>query len=129
MMVRSLAAEGDPLLMERLKQLLVADLEDERTYVRRAVGFHNLIASSTRNPVLNLLSSAIIDAYAARVPGTTFPAERRQAVVEEHLAVLHAVVRGRPARAEALMRKHLENTRADVEARHPGLLDELVGWV
>jgi GntR family transcriptional repressor for pyruvate dehydrogenase complex len=128
MMVRSLAEEQDPVLIAQLKVVAAADLEDERTYVRQAVGFHQLIASSTRNPVLNLLSSAIIDVYAARVPGTTFPIERRQEVCDEHLAVLRAVVRRRPAQAEALMRQHFETTRADVEARYPGLLDELVGW-
>jgi DNA-binding FadR family transcriptional regulator len=128
MMVRSLALDQDPELIERLKDLLAADLEEERTYVEQAVGFHDLIASSTRNPVLNLVSSAIIHCYAERVPGTTFPPERRREVVEEHLAVLRAVVRRRPAQAEALMRRHMASTRADVEARYPGLLDELVGW-
>jgi DNA-binding FadR family transcriptional regulator len=128
MMVRQLTEAQDPELMERLEELLVADHEDQRTYVAQAVGFHDLIASSTKNPVLNLVSAAIIHCYAARVPGASFPAGRRHEVVNEHLAILRAVVERRPAEAEALMRQHMASTRADVEARYPGLLDELVGW-
>ncbi|GAB3079914.1 FadR/GntR family transcriptional regulator [Intrasporangium mesophilum] len=128
MMVHQLTEAQDPDLIGVLEGLLGADLEDERSYVERAVGFHDLIASSTKNPVLNLVSSAIIHCYAARVPGASFPAGRRHEVVNEHLAILRAVVGRRPDEAEALMRQHMESTRADVLARYPGLLDELVGW-
>lgn len=128
MMVRSIAEEQPPAALERFQQMLELDLAEEEGYAALATEFHSVVAGCTRNPVLNLVSSAVSHVYAERVPGRSFPLDRRHEVVAEHLEVIRAVVDSRADDAEWAMRRHMASMSADVSARFPGLLDELVDW-
>lgn len=131
-MARLAAERRDPRMLERLAESVQASDQltsvDDLEYVRASTDFHSLVSGMSGNHVLDLFGRAIKDVYTDRVTGTLFPASTRKRVIAEHTAIARAIRRGEPARAERLMREHMEEFAAYVQKRHPGLMDEVVDW-
>jgi GntR family transcriptional repressor for pyruvate dehydrogenase complex len=130
MMVRSITERRDPEMTVALRELLERDYDDDddQGYAELATAFHLIVAASSDNPVLNLISSSIAHIYADRITGATYLPDRRRRVIDDHRNVLRAMVRGQSRHAEQLMREHMTQMGEDVRSRYPGLLDEPVTW-
>ncbi len=130
MMIRGITERGDPETMAALRELLARDYDedDDEGYAALTSAFHLTVASSSDNPVLNLISESIAHIYADRIGGTTYLPDRRRRVIDDHRDVMRAMVRGQAKRAEQLMREHMIQMGEDVRLRYPGLLDEPVTW-
>jgi GntR family transcriptional regulator, transcriptional repressor for pyruvate dehydrogenase complex len=99
-------------------------------YLAASSGFHAAVAGLSGNGVLDLFSRALRDVYTARVASgvALFPEEEREAVAREHEAIAHAILAGDGARAEQLMRAHMEDYAAYVTERLPALGGEILDW-
>lgn len=130
MMIRSITDLQDPDTMARVRDLVSRDYADgdDAAYAEISSAFHSLAASASPNPVLNLISSAIANIYADRLPGATYLPDRRRQVIEDHRSILRAILRNQGKNAEKLMREHMIQMGKDVEKRYPGVLEERVSW-
>jgi GntR family transcriptional repressor for pyruvate dehydrogenase complex len=130
MMIRGIAEQRDPGTMARLTELLESDYDDvdDAAYARLSAGFHTLATTAPGNPVLTLISSAIANIYADRLPGANYLRDRRRRVIEDHRAIIRAILENQPKKAEKLMREHMIQMGRDVAERHPGVLEERVSW-
>jgi DNA-binding FadR family transcriptional regulator len=131
-MARLAAERRDPQMLEELAESVAASERlatvDDLEYVRTSTDFHSVVSGMSGNKVLDLFGRAIKDVYTDRVTGTLFPQSARDRVRDEHIAIARAIRRGEAARAERLMREHMEEFALYVEKRHPGLMDEVVDW-
>jgi DNA-binding FadR family transcriptional regulator len=80
------------------------------------------------NRILDLYGRALKDIFTERVTGLLFPASQRDHIRRAHEAIAKAIFNGEAARAERLMREHMQEYVEYVQRRHPGLLDEVVDW-
>jgi GntR family transcriptional repressor for pyruvate dehydrogenase complex len=130
MMVRGISEQQDPDAMAALQELYSekVSFDNDADYARVTAGFHHMITSCSKNPVLNLLSSAIGRIYADRIPGSTYPKDRRPGIIEDHRRIMQAMIWNQPEQAEKLMRSHMVHMGEDMRMRYPGLLEERVSW-
>lgn len=131
-MARLAAERRDPELLRKLAES-VSESErltegDDLEYMQSATDFHGLVSGMSGNAVLDLLGRSIKDVYTDRITGTIYPPEARERVLQAHVAIAAAIRKGEAARAERLMREHMEEFVAYVEQRHPGLMAETVDW-
>jgi GntR family transcriptional repressor for pyruvate dehydrogenase complex len=99
---------------------MARDPDDEEAFHEGDMRFHEALAAATDNKMLRQLIEQLAEplltsrrrSYAGhkRAGGTM------DAVVEDHLAILHAVEDRDPARAAAAMRHHLGVTERDLQA-------------
>jgi GntR family transcriptional repressor for pyruvate dehydrogenase complex len=68
------------------------------------------------------------DIYTDRVSSYSFPSDERAHVRRVHGTIADAIIKGDAEVAETLMREHMVEYARNIEARHPGLLDEIVDW-
>jgi GntR family transcriptional repressor for pyruvate dehydrogenase complex len=101
---------------------------DHDGYFDHATGFHAVIAALSNNRVLDLIGLSLQDLFAGRLEGVVFPVEARARVQDEHRCIASAIISGDAARAERLMRTHMQEFADLCALRHPGILDEIVGW-
>ena len=104
------------------------EIVDDVAYLRESAHFHLVLGTMSGNNILNLLSHSLEDIFHARVTGMLFPPERRGEVVQAHAGIAKAIAKRKPAKAERLMRAHMEEYAAYVRERHPALMDEVVDW-
>ncbi len=131
-MARLAAQRRDPERIEELRAVLEESREVpmavDENYLRTTRGFHSVVTGMSGNRVLDLFGASLKEIFTDRVSGMLFPASRRRHVVEAHEAIAKAIFRGEPARAERLMREHMEEFVEYVRKRHPGLMNEVVDW-
>ena len=125
-----LAAEcRDPEALSRLAAIAEGTpLDDDNDYLSHSGDFHRLVASMSGNGMLNLFSASLGTIFHERVSGLFFPKTRRARVRKAHVAVAEAIANGDAARAESLMREHMEEYANYVKRRQPALMNEIVGW-
>jgi DNA-binding FadR family transcriptional regulator len=126
-----LAAETrDPKLLDALKKVIeegrAVSVEDEYAWLPVANEFHGIVAGMTGNRVLDLLVRSLRDISLVRTARLVYP-EREQAR-SDHEAIAREIMAGRGARAERLMREHMEQFCEYALARFPGIFDEVVDW-
>lgn len=132
--VARLAAEAqDPRRMSPLIALIdesaTIDTSDSRAYLSCSNRFHKAVASLSGNKVLDMYGAAIQDLYESRLPGPlTTPGPRRERTMKEHITIGKAIVAGESAKAERLMRAHMEHLASEIAERHTDLLEEVVVW-
>jgi DNA-binding FadR family transcriptional regulator len=128
-MARLAAERADP---EKIEELIKAgeatETDDDEAYLRTSANFHWIVGSMSGNSILNLFSHSLEDIFHERVTSMLFPSDRRKDVASAHAAIARAIAKGQPAKAEQLMRAHMEEYAAYVEQRHPALMDEVVDW-
>lgn len=130
LMARLAAERGDRRKIELLRGTVdrPIDLADDEDYLDHSIGFHDLIAEMSGNPILDLMASSLKDIYLQRVTDLLFPAQDRTEVVAAHTGILAAVERGNGAEAERLMAAHMEDFARYASEVVPGLLDDVVEW-
>jgi GntR family transcriptional regulator, transcriptional repressor for pyruvate dehydrogenase complex len=102
--------------------------DDRAGYLAATQDFHGLIAGISGNGVLDLFGRSLKEIYTERAIAEDRPAARRDEVLREHAAVVDAILAGDPARAERVMREHMEQLAAGFAAQYGDLRNEIVGW-
>lgn len=90
--------------------------------------FHLAVAKFAGDPILVLFAHALRD-----ITVDVFGATRLPKVAAAELGVSHAdiessIEKGRPAKAEELMRRHTEDYTALLETHFPHLLSQVIDW-
>jgi GntR family transcriptional regulator, transcriptional repressor for pyruvate dehydrogenase complex len=126
------ARRGDSAQLQALQARLdeddALDLSDDDVYRTSTREFHTLVSNASENRVMSLFAGGLKAVYLDRLRQIVFPEQDRQRVVRAHSAITRAILKGDAARAERLMRTHMEEYVEFVERRFPGLLDELIDW-
>jgi GntR family transcriptional repressor for pyruvate dehydrogenase complex len=119
--VATLAAErrraSDVAALWRAQKALVAKLADGAYAEAEDAAFHRAVAAAARNPKLDDAVSALTAHVFAWIGVTRdrailSPAERREIVEAEHVAIIEAIDARDPDRARGAVRRHLLNGRA-----------------
>ena len=124
MALEVLAAEGaaasrTPEDVERLESALaaLAAATNEQRFHQADIDLHRAIAEASRNPLITLILDALVDFLRdVRIKATRSRRTRGvglDAAVDEHRAIVEAIVAGDPVAAAAAMRAHLESTAAE----------------
>lgn len=92
-----------------------------------SAGFHILIGKLANNNLLALVNDALATILDERVR-LVVPVEDRQAGQEVHKKIADAIIAGDGARAERLMRRHLEALTARIVELQPHVLQETIEW-
>jgi GntR family transcriptional repressor for pyruvate dehydrogenase complex len=92
----------------------------------RAFEFHMMLMGMSGNPVINLVGLSLQELRLERhaVPRTAEPLN----AAAVHDMIARAIIDGRPAQAEQLMRKHMRELIDYTHEHHPGLLEQTVSW-
>ncbi len=85
------------------------DVRDERAYTKVTREFHELIVSAGSNRVLRLFGLGLMSLYAVPNRGAVFPVPDRGVVINEHDAIMRAIIRGNAHQAEKLMTEHMDH--------------------
>jgi DNA-binding FadR family transcriptional regulator len=117
-----------PWSPESARPRMPIDDAQHSEYARRAAGFHAMIMSMSGNPVLDLIARSLQDIVIDRVTASIFAAEDHDDVEEVHHMIARTIRDGHPARAEQLMREHMQDYVQSMFRRHPAVLDEVVSW-
>jgi GntR family transcriptional regulator, transcriptional repressor for pyruvate dehydrogenase complex len=105
------AYQPDESTVERLREVVekeaAADSEDTETHVATDTEIHRTLAAAAGNRMVQALTDWIFDVVQPLLIEVLQPAVVRSAVAEQHQALLAAVEKGDPARAERAMKDHL----------------------
>jgi DNA-binding FadR family transcriptional regulator len=108
-------------------QVPVAD-ESEAEDAASSAGFHTMLLGMSGNPVIDLLARSMQDLLLDRLAGTGLEPEWRPRVEEIHQLIAKAIISGRAAEAEKLMREHMSDYARLVRKANSAILDETVYW-
>jgi GntR family transcriptional repressor for pyruvate dehydrogenase complex len=124
------AARHSPELEGELEEIVRQgnEAENDTAWIAASDAFHGAVLGMSGNALLNLIAKALKDIYTDRVSGFNFPTKERSQVRRVHEKIAQAIVKGDAKVAETLMRDHMVAYARNVEARHPGLMDEIVDW-
>lgn len=129
LMARLAAERKDPESAVLLRASLSHEaelLDTDEVVGSRLHMFHSVVAGMSGNRVLSLFGRSIVHIYAERIRLVT--AIDRADVHATHKQIGAAILTGRPAAAERLMREHLEEMSASFAEHYPGLADEIIDW-
>ena len=88
-----------------------------------------MLMEMSGNPVISLVARSLQELRRADgEPGLLFTPEDQKHVRDIHNMIARAVIDGRPAQAEQLMREHMREFAEHIETRHPAILEEIVSW-
>ena len=93
----------------------------------RADLFHSVVAGMVRNRVVGFMGQGIIHIYVERVK-PVFPIEQRRNIHAVHEKIGAAILAGDGAKAERLMRKHMEAICNQFKSHFKDSLDEVIDW-
>lgn len=120
--------EGLTRLQEAIEAAKAVELDDDLAWVRASSEFHKVVAGMSGNRVLDIFGGALTCIYSDHITTHTAPRAERARVRSVHEKIAQAILNGSSTRAERLMRTHMEQYRAFVAERFPGLLDDVVDW-
>jgi GntR family transcriptional regulator, transcriptional repressor for pyruvate dehydrogenase complex len=120
-------AEAGRQVRESMTQTRLVE-DDDISYASHTSGFHSSVCDAGGNPVLALAANSIQSIWSSRVTSVLFTPEDRPQVFEAHEAIARAIEKHQGARAERLMREHLELYREYCETRYPARMDDVVDW-
>jgi GntR family transcriptional regulator, transcriptional repressor for pyruvate dehydrogenase complex len=93
--------------VKRLKEALRAVHSDGESLVATDADIHRTIAAATGNRVIKALTDWVFDVAQPSLDRVIQTAVVQSAVVEQHQALVAAIEKGDPARAERAMKDHL----------------------
>jgi DNA-binding FadR family transcriptional regulator len=132
MAARVAAERRDPATVAALRALLereaATDLTDDAAYARLARDFHAAIVDASRNGVVSLVGSGLLELYEDRLRIPITQRDRRAEVLASHTAIVEAIEAGDAERAEALTRASLAAVLERLETLLPDLLDTVIDW-
>ena len=98
-------------------------LSDEQ---QRALEFHAMLMNMSGNPVLSLLVRSLQDLRVDQVTGDGVHLEGD--ITKIHDMIARAIIDGRPAQAEQLMREHMQDFVHYEQQNDPSYLEQTVSW-
>jgi GntR family transcriptional repressor for pyruvate dehydrogenase complex len=105
------AYQPDERTVERLREVVereaAADPEDTETHAASDAEIHRTLAAAAGNRMVQALTDWIFEVVQPLLIEVLQPAVVQSAVAEQHQALLAAVEKGDPARAERAMKDHL----------------------
>jgi GntR family transcriptional regulator, transcriptional repressor for pyruvate dehydrogenase complex len=117
------------VLRAHLEQADAVDVEDWDKYRQATDTFHSLVSDMSGNRILSLFGGGLASLYRDRVSSTVYPVDERRRVVREHRRIGQAILAGKRAEAEILMREHLVAVNALVRALHPTIGEDVIDWI
>jgi DNA-binding FadR family transcriptional regulator len=117
-----------PWSPESARPRMPIDDAEHSEQARRAAGFHAMIMSMSGNPVIDLIARSLQDIVIDRVTASIFDAEDHDEIEDVHHLIARTIRDGHPARAEQLMREHMQDYVQSMLRRQPAVLDEVVCW-
>ena len=130
LMARLAAKTITPESKEALSAVLTRHDEagkHEEEWMPASADFHVMVNGLSGNPVLDLISQALIQIYVERTP-LQFPADQSEEVRRVHHRIAKAIIAGDSDLAESRMRRHIESQVTRARRSQPELLDELIDW-
>jgi GntR family transcriptional repressor for pyruvate dehydrogenase complex len=94
----------------------------------RALEFHAMLMEMSGNPVLTLIVRSLQDLLVERWEATRSPSGDVPHMAGVHDMITRAIIEGRPAQAEQLMREHMMEFFEEMVAHDPARLDETISW-
>jgi GntR family transcriptional regulator, transcriptional repressor for pyruvate dehydrogenase complex len=105
------AYQPDETIVARLREVVEkearAEPEDTETHVATDTEIHRTLAAAAGNRMVQALTDWIFDVVQPLLIEVLQPAVVQSAIAEQHQALLAAVEKGDPARAERAMKDHL----------------------
>ena len=83
-------------------------IEAGRDHTEADIHFHNIIAASTHNPIMQRILPVINEGIKSGYEETKDVQESGSHVLEQHRAIMHALTRREPDEAREAMRHHIE---------------------
>jgi DNA-binding FadR family transcriptional regulator len=93
-----------------------------------AEAFHSMLMDMSGNPVISLLARSLQGLRRDPSSGPIFTTEDQQHVGDIHTLIARAIIDGRPAQAEQLMREHMREQADLALQRYPAILEQTVSW-
>jgi len=94
----------------------------------RSLEFHAMLMEMSGNPVLTLIVRSLQDLHLERWAATRTPMAEVPHMSDVHDMIAKAIIEGRAAQAEQLMREHMLEFLRDNLAQDPMRLDETISW-
>jgi GntR family transcriptional regulator, transcriptional repressor for pyruvate dehydrogenase complex len=106
-------------------------IKDGEGWLPVSTEFHDMVATLSGNPVLDLLARSLKDVYYARLPAVRAdsPKSWRQRIQREHVAIAQAISDGDADAAEQLMRDHIVAFKRRWARQAPDILNSKVEWL
>jgi DNA-binding FadR family transcriptional regulator len=105
------AYQPDEGIVDRLREMVereaTAEPEDTETHARTDMEIHRTLAAAAGNRMVQALTDWIFEVLQPSLIEILQPAVVQSAIAEQHQALLAAVEKGDPARAERAMKDHL----------------------
>ncbi|GAA6206790.1 FCD domain-containing protein [Cognatishimia sp. WU-CL00825] len=117
MLVREAAKNAEKPDLVALKAALKANedsIDDSEAFYQTDIGFHQVLYSIPRNPVLPAVNKAYTSWLAPHWSQMPRLPERNQSNYRAHLAIYEAILMRDPDAAEAEIRKHLQSAWSQV---------------
>ena len=131
MQAYSTAEQQKPEVMAKFKTIVDEMSQPDADQNRLSREFHRAVAGGSGYPVLDILALTVAHIFNERVedPGEGIaPGQTPEEVIEEHIAISKAILAGNGARAQKLMKAHMDQYGASVRRRRGERLDNVVNW-
>jgi DNA-binding FadR family transcriptional regulator len=128
---RLCAEHGDQDLLASLRlsvDRMGASLDDREAFLDENRHFHNLVAWGSENPLFGYCINSLHWITDGTVLGVDYPRRFRKLVWQAHEEVRIGIESGDGEKAEAAMRKHMDETLRYFERHYQRQMDEVLSW-
>lgn len=127
LLARTAAERSDPESIAKLRHSLEALgglVDDEAAFIAENQRLHRLLGEATGNPVLVVISAALMSIFDGNAMGAHYSAATRRYAVETHTTIVDAIAAGDAEKAATTALLHIEDSISHLEHRFPELLGE-----
>jgi DNA-binding FadR family transcriptional regulator len=128
---RLCAQRGDRDVLTDLRasvERMGESLDDRSAFLDENRSFHGLVAWGSENPLFGYCINSLHWITDGTVLGVDYPRRFRKLVWQAHHAVCVAIESGDGDKAEAAMRKHMDDTLSYFERHYQRQMDEVLSW-
>jgi DNA-binding FadR family transcriptional regulator len=128
---RLCAERGDQGLLADLRasvDRMGTDLDDREAFLDENRRFHDLVAWGSDNPLFGYCINSLHWITDGTVLGVDYPKRFRKLVWQAHDEVCIGIESGEGDKAEAAMRKHMDDTLRYFERHYQRQMDEVLSW-
>jgi GntR family transcriptional repressor for pyruvate dehydrogenase complex len=119
---------NDVAQLRRLIEAGAASKLDDHAFRRAGQDFHQAVATMTGNRALELLVHSCTEVFHGRVNTVLYAARQRASVISIHNEIAEAIIGQDAEKAERLMRKHMEDYKANLKSKFPHVMSSVVEW-
>ncbi len=116
----ALAALGETI--EQMQSL------DKHSFFEANKRFHAIIAWSSGNALFGYIVDSVLGILEGTTIGIDFPAHRRLAILNAHVAIFEALKEGDAEASETHMRDHIVDDVRYAERKFPQIMDHIIRW-